>query len=116
MKKKIILGLITIQPILAFAADDLEGVFDIVGKLITYAQYILIGLATLLFFYGLVKYILDTSKGGDGKDDKKIMTWGVVALFLMASVWGIVKIITGTFIDEGNNRADVPVYDIQLGE
>ena len=48
-------------------------------------------LAVLYFFYGVAKYIW--SAGTDKDEGKKIMVWGVVALFVMSSIWGIVYFI-----------------------
>ena len=45
-------------------------------------------LAVLFFFWGVAKYIW--SSGGDKDEGKKIMYWGVIALFVMSSVWGLV--------------------------
>ena len=44
-------------------------------------------LALLLFFWGLVKYIWST--GTEKEQGKSIMIWGVIALFVMTSIWGI---------------------------
>lgn len=52
---------------------------------------LMFAIALLLFFWGLVKYIKSEGEGkGEGK---KIMIWGVVALFVMSSVWGLVRLI-----------------------
>mgnify|MGYP001611911796 CR=1 FL=1 len=48
-------------------------------------------LALLYFFWGLAKYIRSE---GEGKEDgRRIMVWGVVALFVMSSIWGLVYFI-----------------------
>ena len=45
-------------------------------------------LSLLYFFWGVAKYI---KSEGDGKEEgKKIMIWGIVALFVISSVWGLV--------------------------
>lgn len=65
-------------------------------------------LALLFFFWGIAKYIW--SVGGDAKDEgKKIMTWGVVAMFVMASIWGIVTFLGGVFgLDSSKTNMDIP--------
>jgi len=45
-------------------------------------------LALVLFFWGIVKYIW--SEGTGKEEGRKIMIWGVIALFVMSSIWGIV--------------------------
>ena len=63
-----------------------------IKNLITiYLIPIVFSLALLLFFWGVVKYIWSEGQGrGDGK---KIMVWGIIALFVMVSVWGIVTFL-----------------------
>ncbi|KKT14382.1 MAG: hypothetical protein UW83_C0028G0006 [Parcubacteria group bacterium GW2011_GWD1_44_9] len=63
-----------------------------VGGLINPIIAILVGVALLAFFWGLAKFIFRV--GGDEKaveEGKRIMKWGLIALFVMVSVWGIVK-------------------------
>ncbi|MDZ4226471.1 MAG: hypothetical protein U1C66_03195 [Patescibacteria group bacterium] len=55
---------------------------------------ILIGVALLFFFWGLVQYIRKPGGGEEkgGADGKKIMIAGLVGLFIMVSVWGIIRL------------------------
>ncbi len=56
---------------------------------------IIASLALLAFFWGLVKFI---SNAGDEKaigDGKSLMKWGLVALFVMVSIWGILRLAYG---------------------
>lgn len=75
----------TLQPL----ANLIGAIARLVGALVP----ILITLALVAFFWGLVKYLFG-SKGG--KDDvsaaKSLMIWGLVSLFVMVSVWGIVRL------------------------
>lgn len=81
-------------PTFAFAEvlTKTRGIFqsasDIVGKLLLPLVFTL---AVLFFFYGVTKYIW--SEGDKKEDGKKVMVWGIVALFVMSSVWGLVAFI-----------------------
>jgi len=44
--------------------------------------------ATVLFFWGLVKFIWSPK---DKDDAKRIIIWGIIALFVMFSIWGIIS-------------------------
>jgi hypothetical protein len=48
-------------------------------------------LALLFFFWGVAKYVW--SEGQAKAEGKQIMIWGVVALFVMSSIWGIIGFI-----------------------
>lgn len=64
------------------------------GGLINTAIGVVVALALLAFFWGLAKFIFKV--GGDEKaedEGKRIMKWGLVALFVMVSVWGIVRFL-----------------------
>lgn len=89
MKKiALIVGALAL-PLVSFAQlDNLSGLVTSIGNIVNQIIPILFALALLGFFYGLVMYIFGRE---DNKDQaKKTMIWGVVALFVMASVWGLV--------------------------
>ena len=55
---------------------------------------IIIGLALLYFTWGVVKFI--KSDGKDREEGKQVMFWGVVGLFVMVCVWGLVSVVGNT--------------------
>ena len=60
----------------------------------------LIGLAVLAailgLFWGIIKYFF--TKGYDDKKNAiKIITYGVIVIFVMVSIWGIIKLLQSTF-------------------
>ncbi len=85
-----------LSPMVAFAANA-QTILDEISRLIGLATPIVVALALLYFFWGLANYILNS--GDDKKKDegKRIMIWGIIALFVMVSVWGIVNVIQDTF-------------------
>ena len=47
------------------------------------------------FLWGLFRMV--TSTDGSAREDARgYVTWGIVALFVMVSVWGLVNILRGT--------------------
>lgn len=66
--------------------------------LIMLAIPLVASLALLVFLWGLVKFIYRV--GGDEKavtEGKNLMIWGVIALFVMVSIWGIIRLLSGEF-------------------
>lgn len=95
--KKVILAAVAFAPALVFAQSlgNLEVLLKSVGRLVSLALPIVIALALLAFFWGLVGFLFG---GPEKKDDAKtMMIWGVVALFVMVSVWGLVRFIGTAF-------------------
>ncbi len=62
---------------------------------------LLVSLALAGFVYGIIKYFLSADSEEGRKKGKSFMIWGFVAIFLIVSFWGVVKIFTNTF-DTGN--------------
>ncbi len=52
---------------------------------------LLVGIALLVFFWGIVKFIKSAGSETARDDAKNIMFWGIIALFVMVSIWGIVQ-------------------------
>lgn len=71
---------------------------------------ILSGLALVLFLAGLVKFVFDRAKGNHESlaKDKKGMLWGLIALFVLVSLWGIIKLFQGILGVSGNNNVNLP--------
>ncbi len=69
---------------------------------------LLIGLAVVVFIYGVL--VLVFSEGGEKREDgKKFMFWGIIGIFVMVSVWGLVAVLQGTF----NLNTSTPIIRIQ---
>lgn len=88
----------------------LGDILFILSDLINLATPIVVALALLYFFWGLAQYILNAGNEDKKKEGRAIMIWGILALFIMVSVWGIINVIRDTF-DIDNNYITVPGVD-----
>jgi hypothetical protein len=85
--------------------DGINRLIDQFQVLVMRLVPIVIGLALLVFLWGVLRYLFskdDTAKG----EARNFMMWGIVALFVMVSVWGIVTILSQTIF--GTTPIDVP--------
>ena len=57
---------------------------------------LLFGLALLYFMYGVAVFIVNGDNDVKRREGANHMLWGVVGLFVMVSVFGIMKIICTT--------------------
>jgi len=71
----------TISDTLIFFSVILNGV---IGLFIT--------LAIVVFFWGLIRYLWSMGPE-EAHEGIKIMFWGVVAIFVMVSIWGIIQLL-----------------------
>ena len=106
MKKIGISVLALLLPSIAFAQNltGFETLVRNIGKIVNLAIPIIFAIAILGFFWGLVKYIFGSEH--DKEAAKKTMLWGVVAIFVMASVWGLVRFLN-TALDINQENAPV---------
>ncbi len=51
----------------------------------------------LLFLWGLVQFLWNLDEGGAQDEGKSHMFWGVIGMFIMVSIWGIISILSNTF-------------------
>lgn len=99
MKKKIshqliILCLITPTVLGAQTFRSFAGnIIDLLNKVAN----LVIGIALLAFVFGAVKFIATAGDEKGRETGKQLMVWGILAIFLMFSVWGVVSIIQNTF-------------------
>ena len=92
---------LVLTPFIIFAAEppkDLAGFFKIITNLIAKSIVPLIfTLAFMFFIWGVVQYVLYPDDEGKKEKGRSFMIWGLIALTVMFSVWGLVTILTGTF-------------------
>lgn len=53
--------------------------------------------ALIVFFWGLVEFISKAGSEEGRETGKRNMVWGVVGMFIMVAVYGIIKLILATF-------------------
>jgi uncharacterized membrane-anchored protein len=93
MKKNWIIIPSVFLPTVASAAT-LGSIISSLQGSISGAVGLLSGLAIIFFLYGMVRYLYSLGKGKE--EGKEIMWKGVIALFVMFAVWGLVGVISGT--------------------
>ncbi len=100
MKKIITAGAAFLLPALAFAQTNFTSFaasIDSINRIINALIPLVIGIAVLLFLIGILQYV---TAGGD--EEKRaaargMIIFGIIALFVMVTVWGFVRILANTF-------------------
>ena len=74
---------------------------ELVGRfvkvIINPAIGILFAAGFFLFMWGLVQFIINLEEGGDNKEGKNHMLWGIAGMVIMVSIYGILALIDATF-------------------
>lgn len=96
----LLLFLVYMFPTMAYAAPSLGNFKDLVNFLIilfNQAIAVLLGLGVVYLLYGIVKTIMHGDNEQIRSDGRQMMLYGVVALFVIVSMWGLINVLVGTF-------------------
>jgi hypothetical protein len=93
MKKTALFGsLLFLLPAVAFAQqgnlNNIKALVVAIGSITNALIPILIAATVVVFFWGLIKYVMHSGK--NAANGKGIMIGGVIALFIELSLWGII--------------------------
>lgn len=83
---------------------------DILGQarnLLNSVIVLLFIVATVIFLWGVIKFIMSAEDEKSRVTAKNIMTWGIVGLIVMVAAWGIVLAVSEFFI--GTTEPPIPV-------
>jgi len=93
----IVLTLLTI-PALVFAfPSDLGGVINMFTDIGLRIIPLLGAVAFLVFVWGIARFIKSSGNEKEIKDSKNLIIWGVIGLFVLVAIWGIVVFLRGEF-------------------
>jgi hypothetical protein len=109
MKKLIAFSFLFALPVLTFAqgVTDADSLIAKINRILNAIIPILISFAVVYLIYAIVKYIIATDEEGRATG-KSMIGYGILGLFLILSIWGLVNILVRTF---GLNN-NVPVNQI----
>ena len=89
-------------------------IFSILDRVSTTFGFIipiLLLLATVVFLYGIVRYL--TAQGDEQQltEARRFIVWGIIALAVMLAVWGLVALLID-FIFDATPLPNIPGADI----
>lgn len=107
IKKLFPFGLMA-MPFVAGAVESANDIFNLTEDILGKLAPLLIAFAVIILLIAIVNYIRageDEEKRGKAKS---LMIYGIIGLFVMVSIWGLVAILSGTF----NLNNDIPDIDV----
>lgn len=102
--KKLIALTLALAPLSAFA-QPISNVNDVTSKLTSIGNTfvtLLISFAVIYIIYNVVRYLIASGDPEKRKEGGMGILWGVVGLFVILSIWGLVAILTNTFGTQNN--------------
>jgi len=82
------------------AAAKTEGLKGLIEWLINIGLVVIPFLGTvafLVFVLGVARFIKAAGNEKEIKDSKNLLIWGVIGLFVMVTIWGIITFFKGEF-------------------
>lgn len=67
------------------------------------AIIIIVSLALLAFLWGVLKYFFYSTSPEKRKESSKFITYGLLSLLVITSVWGFVNILAKTLLGKNSN-------------
>lgn len=87
-----------LQPVTTYAQiENIPGLIFAFGNLFDNLIVVAFGLALLVFLWGLAVFVLNAGNESKLADGRRLMFWGIIFLFILTSVWGIVRFLQITF-------------------
>ena len=101
-------------PLMAFAqynpSQGITGLFGLLGYWVKLALPLIISIAVVWFVWNVFQYAVAGDEDKK-KEAKGQMIWGIVGIFVMVSVWGLVGILQSTF-QTGGGSTTLPTLPI----
>lgn len=89
------------MPIVAFAAaNTLKDLAAMIVDLLNKATGVLVAAALVMFLYGAAYNMLRAGERGSAALST-FLVWGVIILFVMVSIWGILNLLQNTLFGSG---------------
>lgn len=109
--KKLIASIAAFAPSLALAQQPITDANSLAVKLTSLGNTIiglLISIAVIWIIVNAVRFIMADSE--KRTEIRGSIVWGVVGLAVILSIWGLVAILTGTFVT--NNQAPIEDFPV----
>ena len=67
------------------------------SAIITPLLTLMLAVAVLVFIYGVAKFMWDLSNGGDTKEGKSLMLYGIGGFVIMTAAYALIQMMLNTF-------------------
>ena len=82
-----------------------------IGGWVQTLAIMLIGVAVLVFFWGIIRYVMAGADEEKRAAGRSLMIYGIIGLFVMVAVWGLVYFLAsvlGVSVGGGVNTPGIP--------
>lgn len=79
------------------STPTIEGIFDASKDVIKSVTELLMAVAFLMFIWGIVRFITAAGNPEKLKTAKGYIIYGLIGVFVMFAIWGIIQLLSQTF-------------------
>jgi len=73
--------------------NNVEALIRSVGRLVNLLLPLIVGIALLVFFWGMARFIMSAGDEKARESGRNLMIWGVIAFVVMLSIWALVNFV-----------------------
>ncbi|MEK9183502.1 MAG: pilin [Patescibacteria group bacterium] len=95
--KKLIPFSVGFLPMMALAATDVKSLITSLGGVFNAIIPLLMVAATVFFLWGVLQFVTSGGDEDKRKEGRDHIIYGLIGLFIMVAVWGLVGAIADTF-------------------
>ncbi len=100
--------MLAFSPAIALAqGSQLLNLLGLIETIVSRLIPVLVAIALIYFIVGLIRFVIAGNEETRA-DGKKMMWWGIVALFVIVSIWGIVSYIANILGINANTTVTPP--------
>ena len=111
--KKLLSVALLLSPALALAqtnVTDVNSLTKFLSGMGTIIVYILTSLAVVFIVYNIVMYLVHGNKPEEKSKNLGNVGWGILGLAIILSIWGLVGIITRSFVTTAPVNSNIPSF------
>jgi hypothetical protein len=79
------------------APNDLHALMQIIINLLAKAMGVFYAAAIAAFFWGVALFVFNAQDDKKQENGRQWMKWGIIALFILITLWGIMGFIMNSF-------------------
>ncbi|OGF83020.1 hypothetical protein A3B18_02390 [Candidatus Giovannonibacteria bacterium RIFCSPLOWO2_01_FULL_46_13] len=100
-------------PFFAFGQGTVFTIRERIQSLLNQIIPILLIIGTIVFLWGVITFLLAGANEEKRAEARSLMIYGLIGLFVMVAVWGIVNVLVGFFLPGGNTGIPTSPGDLR---
>ncbi len=86
-------------------------IIDFINRVNAIGPYVLaffVSIAVFIIIFGIVRYVREAANEEKRAEGRQFIIWGIIFVFVMLSLWGLINILVNTFSLSSNNMPVIP--------